>query len=141
MSVASSLPVYKVEPEHLRQTRFGSTSPSVGLGEILVICSILVIDRAANPRTQKSAMSQLSDMRVATISILGVSLRCCRNGSLWSRARLWGLWLAKAISNVAVGQNINGVRGIVFEFLAKLPNENAQIRAFISEARSTQRRK
>jgi len=36
------------------------------------------------------------------------------------------LWLAKAVSNVAVCQDITWIRGIVFEFLAKLANEGTE---------------
>jgi hypothetical protein len=47
------------------------------------------------------------------------------------------LWLAKAISDVAVGQDINWVCRVVFQFLADLTDENSKVSAFISEARTT----
>jgi hypothetical protein len=47
------------------------------------------------------------------------------------------LCLAKAISDVAVGQDINWVCGVVFQFLADLTDENPKVSAFVSEARTT----
>jgi hypothetical protein len=37
------------------------------------------------------------------------------------------LWIAKTISDVAVGQDINWICVVVFEFLAELTDENALI--------------
>jgi len=47
------------------------------------------------------------------------------------------LWLAKAVSDVAVCQDVNWVCGVVFEFFTDLTDENAQIRAFASKTWDT----
>jgi hypothetical protein len=48
------------------------------------------------------------------------------------------LWLAKTVSDVAVSQNVSWVGSVVLQFLADLTDENANIRAFVSKARTTQ---
>jgi hypothetical protein len=49
------------------------------------------------------------------------------------------LWLAKAVSDVAVCQDVNRIRGIVCQFPAQLTDENTQICALISEAMTAKR--
>ena len=48
------------------------------------------------------------------------------------------LWLAKAVSDVAVSQNVNWVGSVVFKFLTNLTDENPQIRAFAFKTGDTQ---
>jgi hypothetical protein len=47
------------------------------------------------------------------------------------------LWLAKTVSDVAISQNVSWVGSVVLQFLTDLTDENANIRAFVSEAGTT----
>src|ERR1700759_2298582 len=47
------------------------------------------------------------------------------------------LRLAKTVPDVAVSQNVNWVGSVVLEFFSDLTDENAKVRAFVSEARTT----
>ena len=49
-----------------------------------------------------------------------------------------GPWLAKAVPDVAVGQDVRWIGWIIIKFLAELTNENAQIRAVADKVRATQ---
>jgi len=46
------------------------------------------------------------------------------------------LRLAETVPDVAVSQNVNWVGSVVLEFFSDLTDENAKVRAFVSEART-----